>query len=1096
VIIMSDYAIRPYTSEDNAALAVMWNESDDQWPGTFTEGVPMTEEIVRDWMDKETCLMHLVVENGADASIVGYGSLWATAGRDDSCYVALLNVHPAHQKRSLARRMLTQMVDWATENGYSRVTIETWPANLKSVPLYKKVGFHWTPDTSVYMENYIPTVRQLEVGRRFFEQRDWYTTFKREIKQVEDDQRHPATDGMKVFVFRWEDGDEFLEAVIDRQGQSLTGLEAGGFAAYAFVDESEPAQGIAYPVRWQVVNWRDEPLDVSILAQGETGVDLAHRESFALAAGEGRTVEASFVCAVDAPALEKNPEKPAPKIKTTMVIGGEVVELGTGLSYRPAVEIGAEPEFPSLVPGEPKTIHLHLRNRADRVLRGSVQIAPQDGLTTDWQRHDFEVEAKGYAGLPLTVTCDRAGAVPLVVTATFADGEKEVTTAPQHISLLVTPLGGVSADQGKHHVVVENDFFQITCRPKGGLCRIWSKDRQQVDLRLQDEVGPPFAPADLYEKQFNLGLEQGPGWAKVTATAKSGNFPGLAITREITVTGSPLMEVRYRMVNNAAVPYRFQVQPNVRFFDIQKTRVALPHRERLVIERASEFPSTEGDLPKKPELLAEQWMAFMRDGQMTGVVWSADVVEHEMWWEQLHLYFAERTLEPQSAVSVGPLYLYAGPGGWRDARRIWQRAKGLEPQREALPVPARPHDLGLLPDPLVTLSGRAEAQLHVDSVREFKLEGRVVIEPPPGWVIDRAELPLEGVAREKPLSETVRLTATGDRVGAASGQLRLEGAVFDEVRPFTVIRLGDESAAVCIERGEQAEHPVWKIDNGRCAWTIAPAYQGGVIAWRESGAGQKPKASAKEEARLLPNQLMTAFPENGELGWLKPWFGGVCPMVIPASEGDRGWPGKLHEETFAAAPLEVTDERGLPWRGVQLTTAMKRDEFEGIRAEIAYLTVGDSNVLKMVYRLVNETSVYRHFRSGLLAFLQVDGQHKNTVLYGDGYQRKRTSQMSYTYPGPWGAAVNPDTGRALAMVGASGERLVELANWGVDGGHLFFYNRVTLAPQGSHELVAYLALTESLEEAQRYGQLAMTNDKLRWSANLQLAHLQTRTLSH
>jgi hypothetical protein len=126
----------------------------------------------------------------------------------------------------------------------------------------------------------------------------------------------------------------------------------------------------------------------------------------------------------------------------------------------------------------------------------------------------------------------------------------------------------------------------------------------------------------------------------------------------------------------------------------------------------------------------------------------------------------------------------------------------------------------------------------------------------------------------------------------------------------------------------------------------------------------------------------------------------------------------------------------------------------------------------------------------------VDGQHKNTVLYGDGYQRKRTSQMSYTYPGPWGAAVNPDTGRALAMVGASGERLVELANWGVDGGHLFFYNRVTLAPQGSHELVAYLALTESLEEAQRYGQLAMTNDKLRWSANLQLAHLQTRTLSH
>jgi hypothetical protein len=51
---MSDYIIRPYASDDNAALAVVWNESDDQWPGTFTGGVSMTEELVQDWMDSES----------------------------------------------------------------------------------------------------------------------------------------------------------------------------------------------------------------------------------------------------------------------------------------------------------------------------------------------------------------------------------------------------------------------------------------------------------------------------------------------------------------------------------------------------------------------------------------------------------------------------------------------------------------------------------------------------------------------------------------------------------------------------------------------------------------------------------------------------------------------------------------------------------------------------------------------------------------------------------------------------------------------------------------------------------------------------------
>jgi hypothetical protein len=45
---MSEYTIRPYVPADDAGLAVMWNESDDQWPGTFTEGVPMTEERVRE----------------------------------------------------------------------------------------------------------------------------------------------------------------------------------------------------------------------------------------------------------------------------------------------------------------------------------------------------------------------------------------------------------------------------------------------------------------------------------------------------------------------------------------------------------------------------------------------------------------------------------------------------------------------------------------------------------------------------------------------------------------------------------------------------------------------------------------------------------------------------------------------------------------------------------------------------------------------------------------------------------------------------------------------------------------------------------------
>ena len=58
----TSYTIEHYTHDHDPGLATMWNESDDQWPGTFTQGVPMTGERWGEWMDRETALMRLVVQ--------------------------------------------------------------------------------------------------------------------------------------------------------------------------------------------------------------------------------------------------------------------------------------------------------------------------------------------------------------------------------------------------------------------------------------------------------------------------------------------------------------------------------------------------------------------------------------------------------------------------------------------------------------------------------------------------------------------------------------------------------------------------------------------------------------------------------------------------------------------------------------------------------------------------------------------------------------------------------------------------------------------------------------------------------------------------
>ena len=123
------------------------------------------------------------------------------------------------------------------------------------------------------MENYIPAVRQLDVGKQFFDRHDWYTTFQRRLNQKADEERHPLMGDMKVFVLRWEKDNEFIEAVFDRYAQAMTGINTADFSAYAIIDESEPAQGIHYPVRWHVTNKQNKPVHVSILADGEKGIE-------------------------------------------------------------------------------------------------------------------------------------------------------------------------------------------------------------------------------------------------------------------------------------------------------------------------------------------------------------------------------------------------------------------------------------------------------------------------------------------------------------------------------------------------------------------------------------------------------------------------------------------------------------------------------------------------------------------------------------------------------------------------------------------------------------------------------------------------------
>ncbi|MBC7236623.1 MAG: GNAT family N-acetyltransferase, partial [Chloroflexi bacterium] len=142
--------IRPIDIDQDAeGLAAMWNASDMQWPGSWTHGLPITAEMVREWENDRRHLVTFVAV--VEGEIAGYCSFTDEHGvQSGEGYLALLNVHPKYQKQSIGRRLIQATIERSVQEGFQRQTLGTWSANFKAVPTYKKTGHSWTPDSSVW----------------------------------------------------------------------------------------------------------------------------------------------------------------------------------------------------------------------------------------------------------------------------------------------------------------------------------------------------------------------------------------------------------------------------------------------------------------------------------------------------------------------------------------------------------------------------------------------------------------------------------------------------------------------------------------------------------------------------------------------------------------------------------------------------------------------------------------------------------------------------------------------------------------------------------------------------------------------------------
>jgi GNAT superfamily N-acetyltransferase len=1041
--------IREFEEGDAEEVARMWRESAPAWNGEGPGGGTLSTaaRVAQDQRDMNTIatfIAWLPDPKDGRPRAVGYCSLYPQPTEENTAYVGVLSAHPAWHGSGIGRDLLKAALDRTVALGYHRLDLHTWPGNMKAVPLYKKSGYFWVPDTSVKMENFLPAIFRLGPAQSFFREADWYADYKRDLTPQEDKEKHGE---LEVFTYRWERDGRSLEVVIDRKAKSVIAVSTERYAVSTEIDDPRLPIGGARSVTWKVENRESRPLPVTILAEGEDAV----RCSFQANSAVEKAAEWSAQITAAQPTSVVPPTRIGNRLLSTVVVDGEPIRLGLGIQVQQPVAVSIDRRR-WLVPGVQQTVWLTAANALGEAVSGRLAVAADDGLTIDQNDLSFEIAAESAQSWPLRVRAERAGDFRLRASA-VANG---LQTKTFDFTLHAGEPGAVWAEWDEERALLSSENLVVEARLQAGSWRVGLELKEPASGRTlmghDVSVGPPFFPSLVTSVAWAPRVERDADGTTLVLSAKPVSLPGLTFERHIRLSPSGVVKVWFRSANAGDQPRRLEVNAGSRLEldGVLAPKIAVPLKSGLAIDESMGWPDWGDPEERKPERYAEGWMARFGQGKVAATLWS-ETREVAASWTYPGLKLDLGTIPPGETRQTVPVYLYAGAGDWRTARALWRRY--IQPDAPARdPRPRLAHTAALAR--IAFAAGRADTKVLLTSERTRALTGALTVE------VDGASAgggEVEGLKLGQP-----REVPVGVELPEAAGAVPVRIA-FDHERSTdryeTALFRVSTAGLVSLRSSpaNDAEPETVAIDNGHLSLKLAPSQLGRLVEASLGGA----------------NQLHASYPDSRLFVWFNPWFGGITPTLHERHDDD--WRGKLRHEQFGWREESRTGLQGIEWRGVTAFADPKSKGIKGLRVEVSYLTAPGSNLVAVVRRVENRSGARWEGRHGFDAWPAPGGQHQGVVVHFDRNgerTHKRVPGGTMTWSGQWVAVSGASDAPVVAVVTATPGHFIELHDLGVEGIGVYTSAEVDLAPGESAEDVAYLVVASDLAQARLYRALS------------------------
>lgn len=1026
-----EHIIRDYRKSDNRGLADMWNQSQSAWPTGFGGNVAFTAERVANDVKRQQALFYLVAE--ARGRITGYCWVSSYPREPDACYVALLNAHPAHHGQGVGKGLLLESIRRAVKLGYYRVDLHTWPSNIKAVPLYKKTGFFWLPETQVHMQNYIPAVLGHPLCRHFFAKHDWYSTFVRTLDQEPDEVK---VGKRRVFPYRFQAGEEFVEVTFDMESRRACSVETNGAKARLVLDGPEVVVGRGQKAEIRYESGQSGKVSVAWIKPKSAELILKPAGRKAL-------------LVVDPEVAAPEEHMPALSVGARVAMGGLSFKLEAGIRPKQPVDLEWQPKYPDFSARDRVPVSLTMVNNSGKKASVSLDIRHRRDVRAIVSRTGGLVESDGKTGCLVTTAKTGKGAGELLVKAKVRAGREALCTKRYRVPLFNIGHGQrpmLWKDDRK--TVWETPCFRAEVIRRGGEVDLTDKASGRYLASVDSSLGPPFWPNEFANIECQVSLR---GQILVVSSRSQQN-PGLIFQRALEMAGERALRVTNRVTNGTRGSGRYQVSLTVYpGGEGPKARKVFPLKQGCIgVTGPHPFGGLSHELPKKPDGFSENWWACEDDGLVSGVVWDrAKGIEYPGLVMDIGL------VKPGATGHSPAVTVLLGPGDHSLVRR-WclERHNGQSPEdyrrMEVMPRINAAFD----PPVLFLETGHGQRKTFIVknlSNQEMPADLKVRL---PGAEEVAAQSPSVRLGRDFRQDLELKWKGTVPATGELSGRV----GISEVDAKLGLIPFGGEGKKVRVGKKEERGLEVWTIDNGLCRFKASPQFLGSLFSWTFVGR----------------EQLLTSFPKPGNFSWERPWYGGIAPVLHQAGNWGRNL---LVKEKFSAKATQAEGGSGLVWKGVRMGCLGRDRKTRGLRVDVSYLFLPGCPVMALVTTYRNTTRGRMHFKSEAVGFLSPGGSHANTKLrWVEGGKEKsllRGDKGAWVESERWGAAENPENGASLVLaIPRDGSQAVLLMDYGRDGGHLGQAMDIRLKAGEAKTFLAFWGAAASAAEVEAFKCLA------------------------